>query len=101
MDTQRLDHFIVLAEEKHFGRAAVRLEIDQSGLSRSIRRLEADLSLQLFVRSTRAVDLTTAGEAFLAEARNLVAQSELARQIARRLGTGEQGRLRIAFFPGA
>ena len=58
MELRQLKHFLVVAEEHHFTRAAERLHIVQSGLSASIQALEEDLGAALFVRTTRRVELT-------------------------------------------
>lgn len=65
--------FVVLAEELHFGRAAARLFIAQQALSRDVQRLEGQLGVALFVRSTRRVELTPAGAVLLEGARRLLA----------------------------
>ena len=67
LDLRRLRYFIALAEEMHFGRAADRLQIAQPPLSRLIGRVEADVG-------TRLIDLTQAGKALLARAREIVRQ---------------------------
>ena len=69
MELRHLQHFIAVAEERNFTRAAQRVHIVQSALSTSIRALEEELHARLFVRSTRQVHLTPAGRAFLEKAR--------------------------------
>jgi DNA-binding transcriptional LysR family regulator len=89
--------FVAVAEERHFGRAAERLRMTQPPLSRQIQRLEREIGVRLLYRSQRAVELTAAGEAFLAEARRLLAVAEAAPETARRVGDGEVGTVRIGF----
>lgn len=69
MELRQLQHFLAVAEERHFTRAAQRVNIVQSALSASIRALEEELGAPLFVRSTRQVRLTAAGQVFLDKAR--------------------------------
>ena len=69
MEFRQLQHFVAVAEEQHFTRAARRVNIVQSALSNSIRQLESDLDARLFVRNTRQVRLTAAGKALLGKAR--------------------------------
>ena len=76
MELQQLRYFVAVAETEHVGRAAERLHISQSPLSRQIRQLEEQLGLQLFERIKQRVRLTPAGRDFLAEARDLLAQAE-------------------------
>ncbi|SFS00139.1 DNA-binding transcriptional regulator, LysR family [Agrococcus baldri] len=89
--------FLVLADELHFGRTAARLHMAQSVLSRLIQRLEEQLVVQLFERSTRSVTLTPAGEALVQPARELVTMSERVSEIVRRASAGETGRVRLGF----
>jgi DNA-binding transcriptional LysR family regulator len=80
MELRHLEHFVAVAEERHFTRAAERLRVAQSGLSASVRSLERELGGTLFVRSTRRVELTDAGRALLIEARRTLASATAARQ---------------------
>ena len=80
MEIRQLQHFVSVAEEQHFTRAAARLMVSQSGLSASIRALERELQAPLFVRTTRTVTLTEAGRALLVEAERILAQERAARE---------------------
>ncbi|MFD7709535.1 LysR family transcriptional regulator [Streptomyces sp. NPDC059785] len=79
MELRQLQHFVAVAEDRHFTRAAERLMVSQSGLSASIRALERELGASLFVRTTRRVTLTEAGRALLAEAERVLVQVRAAR----------------------
>ena len=92
-------YFIAVAEELHFGRAALRLHIGQPPLSQQLRRLEIDLGVALLRRTKRKVELTAAGSAFLEEARAVLAQATRARDVAVRAARGEVGALSIGFVP--
>ncbi|MFJ2056083.1 LysR family transcriptional regulator [Streptomyces sp. NPDC087908] len=80
MELRHLQHFVAVAEDRHFTRASERLMVSQSGLSASIRALERDLRAPLFVRSTRRVTLTEAGRALLVEAERILAQVRAAHE---------------------
>ncbi|MDP3761502.1 MAG: LysR family transcriptional regulator [Ramlibacter sp.] len=89
--------FIAVAEELHFGRAALRLHMTQPPLTQAIAHLEQLLGVRLFERTKRSVQLTTAGEALLPEARELLARALALPAQARSAAHGEVGRLRLAF----
>lgn len=80
MELRHLEHFVAVAEQRHFTRAAEVMSISQSGLSASIRSLERELHASLFVRNTRSVELTEAGRALLVEGRRTLASAAAARE---------------------
>src|SRR4051794_16528040 len=92
---RHLRYFVTVAEERHFGRAAARLHMAQPPLSQQIRRLEADLGIELFSRTTRRVDLTEAGAAYLERARTILTSVDTAADEARRVAAGVVGHLAI------
>lgn len=91
---------MAVAEERHFTRAARRLNLVQSGLSASIRSLEEDLGGPLFNRSTRRVALTPAGEVLFAEARRVLAAARDARHAVTQVHGLARGRLSIGAIHG-
>ena len=99
VELRQLRYFVAVAEELHFGRAAERLHMSQSPLSRAIRELERQLGLVLFVRTTRRVELTPAGAALLERARRALAEVDLAIDDARRAAEPERGALGIGHGP--
>ncbi|AWN14560.1 LysR family transcriptional regulator [Salinisphaera sp. LB1] len=97
MDFRQLRYFVVLAETLHFGRAAERLHITQPPLSRQIAALEAKLSVPLFTRHSRHVELTPAGADYYRHAVRLLADAERAGESARATAAGAMGTLRLGF----
>ncbi len=89
--------FTAVAEELHFGRAAVRLHMTQPPLTQAVAQLEGLLGVRLFDRTKRSVQLTAAGAALLPEARELLARAQALPAHARAAAAGEVGRLRLAF----
>jgi DNA-binding transcriptional LysR family regulator len=100
MELRHLRYFIAVAEELHFARAAERLHIEQSPLSRAIKDLEYDLGAQLLERTTRSTRLTWAGQVFHGEARRVLSTLEQAVASARAAASGYRGTLRIALSDG-
>jgi DNA-binding transcriptional LysR family regulator len=98
MELRTLRYFVTLAEELHFGHAAQRLSITQPPLSLAIRGLEEELGVRLFARTRRQVALTHAGAAFLEQAREILARTGAAAELARAADRGAVGRLAIGFM---
>ncbi|MFC9220550.1 LysR family transcriptional regulator [Streptomyces hygroscopicus] len=99
LETRELEYVVALADELHFGRAAARLSIAQPALSKAIRRIESRLGVQLFIRSSRHVGLTPAGEALREHGRHALNAVSAAVRNARRAGDA-QARLRLVLKPG-
>ena len=95
MKLHQLRYFAVLAEELHFGRAAYRLSITQPPLSSAIKGLENDLGTPLFLRDSKRVELTAAGEAFKDEVLQILDRVDRASRVARAVAGGLKGRLDI------
>ena len=100
MEFRHLRCFLIVAEELHFARAAERLHIDQSPLSRTIKELEEELGARLFVRTTRSTQLTRAGQSFLAHVPRVFTALEQARDSVKSATNGFHGQLRIALSDG-
>lgn len=101
MELRHLRYFITVAEELHFGRAAMRLGIAQPPLSTQIRDLEHEIGVRLLSRSHRRVELTDAGRVFLDGARRTLALVDATVKEAQRTHRGELGLLRLGFVSSA
>jgi len=102
MELRHLRYFVAVAEELHFGRAAVRLNISAPTLSHQIGALESMLSAKLFSRRTKtAVGLTHAGKRFLLEAQETLKQAAHAEMVGRRAGRGDAGSISIGYVLSA
>jgi len=96
---RQLQHFLVLSQELHFGRAAERLHISQPPLSASLKQLEETLGFKLMDRSNRAVRLTPAGAVFAEHAARILGQLDAARALAEQQAKGAAGTLTVGFVP--
>jgi DNA-binding transcriptional LysR family regulator len=98
VELRHLEHFLAVAEEQSFTRAASRIHLVQSALSVSIRSLERELGSQLFDRTTHSVQLTDAGAALVAEARRTLAAAEAARDAVAAVRGGVRGTVRVGIM---
>jgi DNA-binding transcriptional LysR family regulator len=101
LELRQLRHFLAVAEELSFTRAADRLHLAQQGLSASIRRLEDHLGVALFVRNTRRVELTSAGEVLVEGAREVIRAVSDALEQVHLVSQGRRGRLSVGFSTAA
>jgi DNA-binding transcriptional LysR family regulator len=99
MELRHLRYLVAVAEELHFGRAAIRLNISQPPLSQQIRQLEEELGVQLFVRTKREVRLTEAGKRLVNEAHQVLGRIDHLSKVASQAGGGEIGHLSVG-VPG-
>jgi DNA-binding transcriptional LysR family regulator len=100
MELRHLRCFLIVAEELHFARAAERLHIDQSPLSRTIKELEEELGARLFIRTTRSTQLTRAGRQLLEHVPRIFTALDQARDGVKSATNGFLGQLRIALSDG-
>lgn len=98
MELRQLRYFVAIAEERHFGRAAERLRIAQSGLSQQIMALERSLRVRLLDRDARPIELTAEGEVLLEQARLII---ELADRVSERVRKPDSLRKTILKFGGS
>lgn len=99
MNLRELEYVAAIAEHRHFGRAADACGVSQPTLSTQVRKLEAELGLELFERSPRNVTLTVAGERVLKRARIVIDETRRIQDIAAEMGNPEAATLRIGIFP--
>jgi len=100
LELRHLRYFVAVAEELSFTRAAERVHIDQTPLSRAVRGLEEELGVQLFARMPRRLRLTPAGERLLDEARKIFIRVERTKRVVRRTHALYQAPLRIGVADG-
>ena len=98
IDLRHIEAFLALARTLHFSRAARALNVSQPALGRSISTLEETIGVPLFVRTTRQVDLTEAGRAFMQSAPSVLEALQKSIADARRAAAGETGRLAVGYM---
>jgi DNA-binding transcriptional LysR family regulator len=97
IELRLLRQFVAVAEELHYGRAAVRLHMTQPPLTQAIQALERELGAEVLARTRRSVALTPAGAALLPQARRLLAAAEALPRLVQAAAAGLSGQLRLAF----
>jgi DNA-binding transcriptional LysR family regulator len=98
MELRQVEHFLAVAEERHFTRAARRVRLAQSSLSSSIRNLETELGCRLLTRTARSVELTASGRAFLPKAHEIVRAVQQAQRTVVEVGELLTGTLRLGLI---
>lgn len=101
MELRHLRYFVAVAEEENFHRAAEKLHVSQSPLSRQMQQLKAEVGVDLFEPCGRGVRLTTAGRLFLERAKAILANVERSVEEAREAADGRLGTITIGFEPGS
>ncbi|WP_405718158.1 LysR substrate-binding domain-containing protein [Streptomyces sp. NBC_01537] len=101
MELRHLRYFLAVAETRHFGKAAEALHMAQPPLSQAIRRLESELGVELFTRTTRQVALSGAGEVFRTDVERILKDVDEAAARAGRFATGVEGVLRVGLTGSA
>ncbi len=100
MELRHLRYFLAVSEELHFARAAERLNIEQSPLSRTIKELESEFGTLLFERNSRGTRLTWPGQVLTEDARRIFTAIDQARANVQAAASGYRGMLRIALSDG-
>lgn len=101
MELRHLRYFVAVGDARHFTRAAEALGIGQPPLSQQIMALEREVGTPLFRRLPRGVELTSAGQAFMEDARRILRDVDQATARAQRVARGELGRIRIGMINSA
>lgn len=101
MDIRHLEHFLAVAEELNFGRAAKRLNISQPPLSKQIKELEEELGVELFKRGPKGVSITPAGTYLAGETLRILGRLKLVRQRIRKIGDEGTRLVRVGFVASA
>jgi len=99
MELRHLRYFVAVAEAENVSRAALKLRVSQPGISRQIRDLEVEIGFPLFERTAKSVRLTAAGKVFLAGAREVLSNVEVAVKNARAVAGDITGEINIGYAP--
>ncbi|WP_193073285.1 LysR family transcriptional regulator [Pseudomonas sp. FME51] len=99
MELRHLRYFVAVAEQRNFTRAAEKLFIAQPPLTRAIKQLEEEIGVELFIRKTRGLELTSGGTYFLAHAQQILDKVETTIADTRRIATNRKTIFSIGFVP--
>lgn len=100
MELRQLRYFVTVAEELHFGRAAARIGIEQSPLSKAMKDFERELRVKLLLTTTRRTELTNAGQALLEQARQILESVTRAEGNIKQFADGTKGDLTVGLSEG-
>src|SRR6202007_1775751 len=101
MELRHLRYFAAVAQHLNYSEASRRLHVAQPAISQTILDLEEELDVKLLLRTKRTVQLTAAGNAFRAEAQEILRRADYSKLAAQRAANGEVGTLSIGFMPSA
>jgi DNA-binding transcriptional LysR family regulator len=101
MELRHLRYFVAVAEAENFHRAAEKLHVSQSPLSRQMQQLKAEVGVDLFQPAGRGIELTLAGRMFLERAKAILSSVNAAVEEAQEATSGKIGTIAIGFGPGA
>ena len=99
MNIRDLKYFVAVAELQHFGKAAARCCVSQPTLSMQLKKLEEELGAQLFERNNKQVMITPVGRAILLQARKILHEIELIKQVAQNAQDPMSGTFRLGIIP--
>lgn len=99
MELRHLKYFLTVAEELNFSRAATKLYISQPALSRQIKDLEDELKVLLFVRESKGLKLTEAGQVFLEHAKDILNRADIAVQTIKDNYSNTSAPLIVGYIP--
>lgn len=99
MNLRDLEYFIAVAELKHFRKAAEKCFVSQPALSGQLKKLETEIGLVLFHRTSRLVNLTPAGESLLVYAKNILGEARLLSEVAQSFRDPRRGPLKLCVIP--
>ncbi|ALS21925.1 LysR family transcriptional regulator [Paenibacillus naphthalenovorans] len=99
MEIHQLEYFLAVEKYRNFSTASLEICVSQSTLSQQIKKLEDELGVKLFIRYSRSVRLTPAGEDFLVHAQRIVSEIQQSRETIQKYISFDKGSIKIGVFP--